>query len=118
MDQRLKSYLRPLRRRWGFTQREIAFLIGVKSGTAVSRMEGSKRNPSLSVMLAVAFIFNASLEELFPSLMSEQYEALLRRARELYEQLQGDPSKTTRLKLDFLEKLLARAESESINSRV
>jgi len=47
MTTRLISYLRPLRRRWGLTQRDLAFLIG-GSGAAISRLDQLKRTPSLS----------------------------------------------------------------------
>ncbi|WP_082884992.1 helix-turn-helix domain-containing protein [Bradyrhizobium stylosanthis] len=50
MHHRHQSYVRPHRRRWGLTQQELAFLIGVKSRTAVSRIEGSKRRPSLDAV--------------------------------------------------------------------
>src|SRR5262245_51934570 len=113
MDPRLKSYLRPLRRRWGFTQREIAFLVGVKSGTVISRVEGLKRKPSLSAVLALAAIFSAGPLELFPGAYDEIRRELRERATILYEELQGNPSKTTRVKLDFLEALLARLEENS-----
>ena len=37
--------------------------------------------------------------------------ALLRRVGELYDELQGNPSPATRTKLDFLEKILAQADT-------
>ena len=37
---------------------------------------------------------------------------MLQRVNELYDELQGTPSKTTRMKLDFLEHLVARLEKE------
>ena len=117
MDQPLTAYLRPLRRRYGFTQEELAFLIGIKSRTAVSRIEGSKRKPSLAAVYICALLFNTPPPHLFPDLMSELHEALLRRANELYEELQGNPSKTTRIKLDFLEQLLARFDTSASRSR-
>ena len=112
MDPRLKSYLRPLRRRWGFTQRELAFLIGTKSSTVISRIEGLQRLPSLGAAFACAVIFGTPPLEVFPGFHSEVQKAVLSRANELYEQLQGNASKTTRIKLDFLETLLARLEQE------
>jgi len=118
MDQHFKSYLRPLRRRWGFTQRELAFLMGVKSRTVISRIEGSKRKPSLTAIFICVLVFDTSASELFPGLISELYEDVFRRANELYEELQGDPSKTTRLKLDFLEQLLARTETKHIETSI
>jgi transcriptional regulator with XRE-family HTH domain len=116
MDHRFETYLRPHRRRCGFSQREIAFLIGINSRAAVSLIERSKRKPSLDAVFIFAFVFNASPSELFPSLISELQEAARRRANELYEELQGNPSKATRDKLDFLEQLLARSEGARINA--
>jgi len=112
MDPRIKTYVRPLRRRWALTQRELAFLLGAKSGAVVSRIEGLKRPPSLPVTLACALVFGAAPAELFPDLHSHIHDAVLRRVGELYDQLQGDPSKSkkTRIKLDFLETVLARLE--------
>ena len=49
MAERLKTYLRPLRRRWGLTQRELAFLIGIKNGTVISRIEGFKESTETCV---------------------------------------------------------------------
>ncbi|UQD86065.1 MULTISPECIES: helix-turn-helix transcriptional regulator [Bradyrhizobium] len=118
MRHRHQSYLRPHRRRWGLTQQELAFLIGVKSRTAVSRMEGSKRRPSLDAVFICEMIFNTPPLELFPGLMSELQEAILRRASELYEVLQGDPSKATRLKLDFLERLLERVQGKRADATI
>src|SRR6266849_5104917 len=112
MDHRIKTYVRPLRRRWGLTQRELAFLIGAKSGTIVSRIEGVRRTPSLSATFALAIVFGAEPPELFPGLFSQIHEDVLRRASELYEELQGNPSKTTRVKLDFLEAVLSRLEGK------
>jgi len=112
MDHRLKSYARPLRRRWALTQRELAFLVGVKSSTAISRIEGLKRIPSLAAAVAYAVIFDLGPLDLFPSYVVEIQQAVRSRVNELYEQLQGDPSKGTRVKLDFLETVLARLEEK------
>jgi hypothetical protein len=47
MVQHFKSYLRPVRRRWGFTQAELAFLLGFKTGKGISRIEALKQTPAL-----------------------------------------------------------------------
>ena len=112
MIQRLKVYLRPLRRRSGLTQRELAFLLGLKHGATVSRIERLKRAPSLVWARTCVLVFGARARELFPGLFSEVHEAVRRRANELYDELQGNPSKTTRAKLDFLEQVLARLDEE------
>ena len=111
MDPRIKTYVRPLRRRWALTQRELAFLVGAKSGTVVSRIEGLKRSPSLPVTVACALVFGTALPDLFPHLHSQIRDEVLRRVSELYDELQGNPSKETRVKLDFLETVLTRLEA-------
>lgn len=93
-------------------------MIGVKSRTAVSRIEGSKRRPSLDAVFICMLIFNIPALELFPGLISELQHAIRERASELYEVLQGDPSNATRLKLDLLERLLERIERKRSQASV
>jgi DNA-binding XRE family transcriptional regulator len=112
MVQRFQSYLRPLRRRWGFTQGELAFLIGYETGKSISRIEALHQTPTLDAALSCAVIFNTAPVKLFPGALSNAEQGVFARASELYEELQGDSSKTTRIKLDFLEVLLARLESK------
>src|SRR5262245_14199583 len=68
MDQRLISYVRPLRRRWGLTQRELAFLIGAKTHSAISQIEALKAYPPLAGAIACSIIFDTPTLELFPEL--------------------------------------------------
>lgn len=110
MEQPLKTYLRTFRRRWGLTQKELAFLIGAESSTTISRIEQLKRVPSLAASFACLVVFNATEYEMFPGLLAEVREGVLARAGELYDELQGDPSPSTRTKLDFLERVLAQSE--------
>ena len=116
MVQHFKAYLRPLRRNWGFTQGELAFLLGFKTGKKVSRIEALKQTPTLTAALSCAVIFNTAPVKLFPGLLSDAEQSVLARARELYDELQGEPSKATRIKLDFLEALLTRLEMRSTRS--
>jgi transcriptional regulator with XRE-family HTH domain len=113
MVQHFKSYLRPARRRWGFTQAELAFLLGFETGKSISRIEALKQAPTLGVALSCAIIFNTPPVKLFPGAIDDAEQLILSRARELYDKLQGDPSKAARIKLDFLEALLARIEQRS-----
>ena len=113
MKKRLDRYLRPQRRRFGFTQKELAFIIGAKSGTAVSRLEHGRRRPSLAAALALYILFGTDLVEFFPALFAEVEHGVLARAYDLYERLQGNRSKAARMKLDFLEEVFARAKRRS-----
>jgi len=113
MVYRLKSYLRTFRRRFGLSQKELAFLLGTSSRASVSRIEQSKRKPSIEVLILAVFIFGVPPLELFPTFISELHQDALQRANELYEELQGEPSETTRIKLDFLEQLLTKSDQSS-----
>jgi DNA-binding XRE family transcriptional regulator len=110
MEHKHKTYVRTHRRRWGLTQDELAFLIGVNSRSMVSRVEGLKRRPHLATAFAFWVVFGVPPFELFPELLTEVEEGVLQRSRELYDTLQGNPSKATRTKLDLLEAVFARQE--------
>lgn len=64
----LVSHLRTHRNRSGFTQGELAQLVGYSNETAVSRQERGERLPSLRVALAYAAIFQVTVADLFPAL--------------------------------------------------
>ena len=111
MKKKLDCYLRPYRRRWGLTQDELAALLGCKTGAVISRLERNDRQPSLEAAYAFDVIFGTDPIELFPGLHAKVKKNVIARARDLYDALQGDSSKTARLKLDFFEDVFARAQS-------
>jgi transcriptional regulator with XRE-family HTH domain len=63
--------LRMHRRTWGLTLRELARLLGLRSGTHVSRLEQGKRRPTLETALACTALFGVPLAELFPQLVND-----------------------------------------------
>jgi transcriptional regulator with XRE-family HTH domain len=68
MSSRLNNYLRSHRRRAGFSQSEVAFLLGTDEGGRISRYEKGHCIPTLRTALALATIFGASLSNLFPGI--------------------------------------------------
>lgn len=112
---RLQSYLHTHRRQWGLSQREVAFLLGARSGSIVSRLERNERDPSLKVAFACQVIFGAAPIELFPYLFEKVEEELIRRAYELHERLKRNPSKRTDRKLALLKDALRRATERGDN---
>jgi transcriptional regulator with XRE-family HTH domain len=62
---RLQHYLRTPRRRYGFSQSEVALLLGASSGTKVSRYESLRRSPSVITVFAYEIIFNKPARDLF-----------------------------------------------------
>jgi DNA-binding XRE family transcriptional regulator len=76
MARKLPHYIRMHRKRSGLTQKEIAFVLGQKSGTKVSRYERRSRKPRLETAFALAVLFRTTVEELFAGL----YEGVKTRA--------------------------------------
>lgn len=118
MERRLRIYLRTYRLRWGLTQPELARLLGFKSATHVSRLERGERNPTASTVMTCIVIFGEKAVEIFPAAVTAIEEELLRRAYDLYLDLQGKPAKAVKLKLDLLEQVLKRVSDESHQKRV
>jgi transcriptional regulator with XRE-family HTH domain len=118
MKPRLDTYLRTYRLRSALTQREIASLLGLKSGTHISRLEKGKRQPSHLAIVALTYFFDLPLEQLFPALSNDIQDDVVRHAYDLYIELQGKPSKTTKAKLDFLEAMLSRATKPANKTEV
>src|SRR5437667_9387048 len=81
------SLLRTQRRTWGFSQREMADLLGFESSAEISRIEHGKRTPGLETALACSTLFGVSLHELFPQLAATIETTLKGRASRLRERL-------------------------------
>jgi DNA-binding XRE family transcriptional regulator len=106
----LHCYVRPYRMRWGLSQDDLAFIIGVNNRKFLSHLENHKLPPTLAVAIALWVIFGTEHIELFPALWAKTEEEVLARANDLYERLQGNSSEKIRMKLDFLEEIFDRAK--------
>ena len=76
---KLPNYLRRYRKREGLTQEEIAFLLGSKSSTKVSRYERFVRTPNLETALAYEVIFGVPVRELFAGIHQRVQAKVIRR---------------------------------------
>jgi transcriptional regulator with XRE-family HTH domain len=97
------SYLRAHRKKTGLTQKELAFLVGARTGTQVSRFERLRRLPPTETLIAYMIIFGKGPNELIPVLHDRIVELIQSRAATLHEELQGDRRHSTKAKLDTLE---------------
>jgi transcriptional regulator with XRE-family HTH domain len=109
MISKLPSYLRYHRRRWGLTQRELAYLLGLKSGSAISRIERNLVQPSLAIALACQVLFDATLLELFPEAFSAIESTIVERAGELSDRLQLSVERAAEAKIEHIRSAPARA---------
>ena len=102
---RLKSE----RKRSGLTQHELAYLVGLRTASAVSRLERGEREPEFRTALAYEIVFNRSGAELFPVVYEEVESLVLQRAVAVADRLrQIEQSNRTTYKLKRLEELSAR----------
>ena len=103
-------YLRSHRLRWGLSQKELAYLLGWDRPDVISRIERKQRHPTLPLAMACFILLGTPAPELFPD-MSASIEALvMARIWEMYEAIQGDPSRRNKRKIELLEDAIARAE--------
>ena len=84
----LQNYLRTYRRRSFLSQDEVAFLLGVATGTRVTRHEGAHRTPTMETALGYEVLFGVPLHELFAS-EAQKVETIIRqRLPELIRQVE------------------------------
>jgi transcriptional regulator with XRE-family HTH domain len=110
---KLDNYLRTHRKNRGFSQREVAFLLGRASGAKVSRYECSKRLPPLETIFAYEVILGVRAEELFAGIQERARRQALKRARQLASRLArkaGDP--VLKQKIEFLREIGNRGSDE------
>lgn len=108
-------YLRTHRRQWGFTQRELARLIGRGGPERVSDVERTKARPNAAEILAYSVLFGVPPGDIFPALYEGVEERLIEAAYSLDEELKDDPAERTRRVRKLLRQALARATGKAPN---
>lgn len=108
MSRRLPHYLKHERRRAGFTQADVAYLLGAQAVTKVSRYERGKYLPPLSTALAYEAMLGVPIADLFPSAFAAARRSLVHRVKRRMDILAILPenARTARRKRS-LEQLLA-----------
>jgi transcriptional regulator with XRE-family HTH domain len=97
------------RKKWGLSQNDLAALIPGTGRNRVSCIERGLSSPNAREILAYRLIFGTLPEELFPGLVAQVEEAVLRKAYELHEKLATQESPSSAQVRSFLEAILARA---------
>jgi DNA-binding XRE family transcriptional regulator len=104
------NYLRSFRLRWGLSQGELSNLLGWDRPDVISRIEKKQRLPSLKLVIACFILFGTSAAELFPDISSGVEDMVMARVWDMYESIQGTPSRKTKMKIALLENAIERAE--------
>ena len=117
MADRLPTYLRTYRKRFGLNQKELSFLLGCQSGVSVCQYERSVAQPSFEAAIASEVVLDASVDELFPSIYKKVSEGVVERARRMLKQLpEGTTDAKTKLKRQQLQKIISRHADEVQNN--
>lgn len=111
MSAKVHCYLRTLRNEWELTQDELASLVPKGCRDGVSCVERGLRQPNAAEILAYALIFGVSVHELFPQLVDDTHEAVMRHAYALDQRLAKDGSTKAQHQRSLLRDLRARAIS-------
>ena len=91
MSYRHRNNLKPHRKRSGFTQAELAFLLGLKDHSAISKFEHGEREPDFRMAVAYHAVFDRGLPELFLQVHREVRAEIGKRAERLSEVIGGGP---------------------------
>ena len=68
--------------------------------------------------MACFILFDTSARELFPDMLTSIEALVMARVWEMYERVQGNPSRRTKKKIELLEDAIARADQRKRASNV
>jgi DNA-binding XRE family transcriptional regulator len=111
MSKRTPCRLRTLRRYWGLSQEELAYLLGLgtENTAQVSRIERELSTPNAETALSCELLFDSRYQDIFPEFFGVVEGELMRRAYELHQALQNDKRPISVRKREFLTACLKRA---------
>ncbi len=87
MSYKLPNYLRAHRKRTRLTQDEVAFLLGNRRGSKLSRYERFHHQPSLRKAFALEVVYRAPVQSLFAGVHKDVARRTRSRARRLIARL-------------------------------
>lgn len=110
----LPNYLRAHRKRLALSQDEVAFLLGLQSGSRVCRNERYVHVPTLETAFAYEVIFQKPARELFDGLFQQVAQDVAMRAKVLTHRTdRKTPNRRTTNKRQMLASIAARQSDKS-----
>jgi len=106
---KLPNYLKSRRRRNGFSQRELAYLLGCKTYRNVTRYERFRRSPNINTAFALEVIFDEPASVLVAGLFQQARKRVRKRARLLLKKIevQNKTAKNHEQKLATLRRIIS-----------
>ncbi len=116
MHHHLSIQLKSHRKRSGFSQEELAFLLGLKVASAISRYEHGEREPDVRTAFAYQIVFQSLAHQLLPDIFADVCRDVTERARTLAETLRhGVEDAKTAYKLQQLTALIGGSPEDNLN---
>ena len=109
---RNRTFVRAQRLRWAVSQKDLARLLN-RSPARVSRYEAGQDPPDLQTALGLQVIFGTSPRAMFPSIYSEIEEAVMVRAAELDQSLNGQIGHAAETRRRLLKGMAFRAKGSA-----
>jgi transcriptional regulator with XRE-family HTH domain len=111
----LENYILTERKRAGLSQQELAYLLGMKSSSTVSRCENFERSVSLDAAIALEVVFGVSIRELFAGRYEQVAKKTIDRVDCLGAKLSNAPqTRYTKHKVEVLLAALERSHSQNV----
>ncbi len=95
------------RRRWRLQQSDLAFLVDLAVPSAISRYEKTGRTPPTELLIAFEVVFGCCGHELFPALYDEIADQVMRRAKQMFEDIEGLDDEATEAKRALLLRMVS-----------
>ena len=95
---KLDNYLRSYRKRSGYSQEDLAYLLGAEGGARICNYERNGRQPSLDTALAYEAVFGVAPRDLFAGRFAKARTAVRRRAAFLRRRLLALPQNPATLR--------------------
>lgn len=110
---KILSYFKTSRLQSGLTQKDITFLLSLKSASSISRTEKNIQKPSFKILLAYSLIYDIEIAELIPKAFININKLIIKRAFLLAKSLKKRPqTPLTKQRIVFLESFLNRKKEE------
>lgn len=118
MSTKVHNYLRTLRREWELTQEEVAALLPRAGRDRVSRVERNGARPNAQEIVAYPLIFGVPAAKIFPALVGDVPDAVVRAAYRLHQKVEQDSTPAARRKRELTEAILSRVAADAKRKKI
>ena len=91
----IPNELRRFRKRMGYQQKDVAFLLGLKSAGRISEWEQGTSNPSIENLIKLAVIYRTLCDQLYQDVRKKFVPELVKREKALKERLTSNTARDT-----------------------